>query len=173
MEIHKNINTDLQKTAKPLNFRAIPLARYQTDKNAFVRIYQLEKRDLPFVTKLSNNLDEYFRTKNIQDESKKEIITNKFLDNIKSAVEKTLSLVEGHNFDEAIWLDDNIKLTFFMNGHLQGSIIILMQIRYHDREKHYEDINMLFTGDYNNKNIYINVLLSLIKDFLFFRRFLI
>ena len=37
---------------------------------------------MPFVTKLSNNLDEYFRTKNIQDESKKEIITN-FLDTAK------------------------------------------------------------------------------------------
>lgn len=72
-------------------------------------------------------------------------------------VDLTLSLVEGHPFEEAIWLDDNIKLTFFMNGHLSGAIIVLMQIRYHDREKHYENINMLFTGDYNNKNMFFDV----------------
>lgn len=88
---------------------------------------------------------------------KKAELANEHLLYTEDDVEKTLSLVEGHNFEESIHLDDNIKLTFFMNGHLQGSIIILMQIRYHDREKHYEDINMLFTGDYNNKNIFFDV----------------
>lgn len=74
-----------------------------------------------------------------------------------SDVDKTLSLVEGHPFEESIWLDNNIKLTFFMNGHLSGAIIILMQVRYHDREKHYENINMLYTGDYNNNNMFFEV----------------
>lgn len=72
-------------------------------------------------------------------------------------VENTLPLIEAHPFEESIRLDNNIKLTFFMNGHLPGAIIVLMQISYHDREKHYENINMLYTGDYNNKNIFFDV----------------
>lgn len=75
-----------------------------------------------------------------------------------SAVEETLKLVKGYPFEESIWLDDNIKLTFFMNGHLPGAIIVLMQIKYRDSSnKRYENINLLFTGDYNNKNIFFNV----------------
>lgn len=73
-------------------------------------------------------------------------------------VEETLKLVKGHPFNESIWLDDNIKLTFFMNGHLPGAICILMQIKYRDdSHQYYEDINLLFTGDYNNKNIFFDV----------------
>lgn len=72
-------------------------------------------------------------------------------------VETTLSLIVPHPFEESIWLDDNIKLTFFMNGHLPGAIMILIQIRYHDKDKHYENINMLFTGDYHNKNMFFDV----------------
>lgn len=73
MEITTNFN--IQPTKTP-NFKAIPLARYQTGKNAFVKIYQLEKKDMPFIKKLNNNLEKYFKDNNIQDESKKEIITN-------------------------------------------------------------------------------------------------
>ena len=36
-------------------------------------------------------------------------------------VQKTLALVEGYPFEESIWLDENIKVTLFMNGHLQGA----------------------------------------------------
>lgn len=72
-------------------------------------------------------------------------------------VDKTLELIEGHNFEESIWLDENIKITFFMNGHLPGAVAFLLQVKYHSREKHYEDINMLFTGDYNNKNVFFDV----------------
>jgi len=73
-------------------------------------------------------------------------------------VDKTLSLVEGHPFEKSIRLDNNIKLTFFMNGHLPGAIIILMQIHYNDRSgKFYKDINLLYTGDYNNKNMFFDV----------------
>lgn len=73
-------------------------------------------------------------------------------------VDETLKLVKGHPFEESIWLDDNIKLTFFMNGHLPGAIIVLMQIKYRDSsDNYYENINLLFTGDYNNKNIFFDV----------------
>lgn len=75
-----------------------------------------------------------------------------------SDVDETLKLVKGYPFEESIWLDDNIKLTFFMNGHLPGAIIVLMQINYCDSsDKYYEKINLLFTGDYNNKNVFFDV----------------
>lgn len=73
-------------------------------------------------------------------------------------VGETLKLVKGHPFEESIWLDDNIKVTFFMNGHLPGAVCILMQIKYRDgTHQYYEDINLLFTGDYNNKNVFFDV----------------
>lgn len=73
-------------------------------------------------------------------------------------VDKTLNHVKGHPFEKSFWLDENIKVTFFMNGHLPGAVIILMQIKYHDyTNKHYDDINLLFTGDYNNKNMFFDV----------------
>lgn len=74
-----------------------------------------------------------------------------------SDVEKTLELVKGHSYEDSFNLDENIKLTFFMNGHLPGAVLILMQIKYREYGKHYEDINLLFTGDYHNKNIFFNV----------------
>ena len=75
-------------------------------------------------------------------------------------VDKTLHQVVGHNYEESFYLDEkkNIKVTFFMNGHLPGAVIILMQVRYNDDSgKHYEPINKLFTGDYNNKNMFFDV----------------
>lgn len=75
-----------------------------------------------------------------------------------SDVKQTLGLVKGHPFEESIWLDENIKCTFFMNGHLPGAVCVLMQIKYRDSShQYYEDINLLFTGDYNSKNIFFDV----------------
>ena len=72
-------------------------------------------------------------------------------------VDEALKHVKGHNYEESVWLDDNIKVTFFKNGHLPGAACILMQIKNRSHEKHYEDINILFTGDYNNKNLFFDV----------------
>lgn len=72
-------------------------------------------------------------------------------------VEQTLNCIKPHDFEESFQLDKNIKVTFFMNGHLPGAVIILMQIKYHDSSKYYEDINVMFTGDYNNKNMFFDV----------------
>lgn len=47
----------------------------------------------------------------------------------------------------------NVKITFLNNGHLVGAALILVQISYPE----YEDINLLFTGDYNNKNMFFDV----------------
>ena len=48
---------------------------------------------------------------------------------------------------------DNVKVTFLKNGHLIGAAVILVQICYPGCD----NINLLFTGDYNNKNIFFNV----------------
>lgn len=74
-------------------------------------------------------------------------------------VDNTLELVCSHPFEESIWLDNNIKLTFFMNGHLPGAIVLLIQIRYRDKDDpyKYDNINLLYTGDYNNKNMFFDV----------------
>lgn len=56
-------------------------------------------------------------------------------------------------FDKTEYVNSNIKVTFFSNGHLPGAAIILVQISYPGSE----DINLLFTGDYNNKNMFFDV----------------
>ena len=48
----------------------------------------------------------------------------------------------------------NVKVTFFKNGHLVGAAMILVQIK-SPRTK--ETINLLFTGDYNNQNMFFKV----------------
>jgi len=47
----------------------------------------------------------------------------------------------------------NIRVTMFKNGHLVGAAVVLVQISYYGCE----DINIIFTGDYNNKNIFFDV----------------
>ncbi len=56
-------------------------------------------------------------------------------------------------YNETIRVNDNVKITFLNNGHLVGAALILVQISYPE----YEDINLLFTGDYNNKNMFFDV----------------
>jgi len=68
-------------------------------------------------------------------------------------VSRVISAIEYHNFNETFKLNDDMNVTFFMNGHLPGAAIILLQIHYYG----YEDINILFTGDYNNKNKFFTV----------------
>ena len=57
------------------------------------------------------------------------------------------------NFEEVEYVDRNIKVTFFMNGHLYGAALILVQISYPGEK----DINLLFTGDYKPQNIFFAV----------------
>ena len=57
------------------------------------------------------------------------------------------------DFDKTIALNRYIKVTFFRNGHLPGAALILIQIQFEDEDA----INLLFTGDYNNKNIFFDV----------------
>ena len=68
-------------------------------------------------------------------------------------VERTLTLLKPCKFDETVRINENVKATFLNNGHLIGAAIILVQISYPG----YEDINLLFTGDYNSKNMFFDV----------------
>ncbi len=60
------------------SFKAIPLAKYNTEPNIFVTIYQLEKRDLPFVTNFLKNINQYFKEKKISDFAHKQVMEEAF-----------------------------------------------------------------------------------------------
>lgn len=69
-------------------------------------------------------------------------------------VQRTMEKVVGCDYEETVQITPNIKATFLSNGHLIGAAMILLQISYEGCE----DINLLFTGDYNNKNMFFDVL---------------
>lgn len=64
-----------------------------------------------------------------------------------------LSKIIGCKFNREVWVNPYVKVTFLSNGHLPGAALILVQIV----RAGYEDINILFTGDYNSKNMFFNV----------------
>ena len=68
-------------------------------------------------------------------------------------VETTLNNVVGVDFNQKNQLTPNISVTFLENGHLIGAAMILIEINYPGEEP----INILFTGDYNNKNEFLNL----------------
>lgn len=78
-------------------------------------------------------------------------------------VSDTMQLVIGCDFESPIRINDNIKVTFFNNGHLYGAAIIYIKISYPGEKP----INLLFTGDYNEKNMFLD--LSPLPNWLFYR----
>lgn len=68
-------------------------------------------------------------------------------------VDDVMAKVEGIPYAETKQIHRNVKVTFFANGHLVGAALILVQISYNG----YEDINLLFTGDYNCRNEFVEV----------------
>lgn len=68
-------------------------------------------------------------------------------------VKDVMSKIIGCKFNREIFVHPFIKVTFLNNGHLPGAALILMQIV----REGYNDINILFTGDYNGKNMFFNV----------------
>ena len=68
-------------------------------------------------------------------------------------VEEVYNRLKPCKLEETVYVSPYIKVTFFDNGHLIGAAMILVQISYPGQE----DINYLFTGDYNNKNIFFNI----------------
>ena len=74
----------------------------------------------------------------------------KALDYSEATVDQVLNMTKGYEAEETVFVDEHIRITFFENGHLPGASIVLVQISYYG----YEDINYLFTGDYNEKNTF-------------------
>lgn len=70
-------------------------------------------------------------------------------ENVSETCHRLISCV----FRQNVQINDNISATFLKNGHLVGSSLILSQIKY----KNHDDINLLFTGDWNNKNMFFDV----------------
>ena len=68
-------------------------------------------------------------------------------------VANTIGQTMGVHYDVNVQINEHIKFTFLSNGHLLGSAMILLQISYPGEQ----DINILFTGDYNNKNMFFDV----------------
>lgn len=68
-------------------------------------------------------------------------------------VEKTISHLWGLNYREECQVHENVTVTMFENGHLIGSSLVLVKLRYPGEE----DINLLFTGDYKGTNMFFDV----------------
>lgn len=64
----------------------------------------------------------------------------------------TVSLCTPCPYNETIQINENVRVNLFENAHLPGAAVILVRIS----SPEYEDINLLFTGDYNNKNVFQN-----------------
>ena len=65
----------------------------------------------------------------------------------------TIERTQGFDFNKQVKISPNVTATFLKNGHLVGSAMILLQLSYPG----YEDINLLFTEDYNNKNMFFDI----------------
>lgn len=108
------------------------------------KIYLSEdtKTLLPFALndslKVINHLSEMRNTKALYDEI-----------DVGHAISQTESL----HYKARTKINDYTTVTFFQNGHLIGAALILVQIKYPGQEQ----INLLFTGDWNNKNIFFDV----------------
>lgn len=66
-------------------------------------------------------------------------------------VSQALHLIKGLNLNQTISVSDYLSVTFLGNGHIVGSSCILFQAKYPG----YEDINILFTGDYKKENLFV------------------
>lgn len=68
-------------------------------------------------------------------------------------VNKTMNHVIGYDYNKKINLSKNMLVTFLGNGHILGAASILLNIKL-AKGKY---VNMLFTGDYADKNIFFDI----------------
>ena len=66
-------------------------------------------------------------------------------------VTQILNLCVPCEYEKPIYVHPNVKVFFFKNSHIPGAAIILVKISYPGEE----DINILFTGDYNKQNDFL------------------
>lgn len=68
-------------------------------------------------------------------------------------VEKTLDLIIGSNYKKIMKPHKNIRITFYSNGHIVGAVVALIVISCPGED----DITIIHTGDYKDKNMFFNV----------------
>lgn len=68
-------------------------------------------------------------------------------------VDMALNNTIGVEFNKRTEITPYVNVTFLGNGHLVGAAMILVEVNYPGEEP----INLLFTGDYNNKNEFIDI----------------
>ena len=68
-------------------------------------------------------------------------------------VTTALSLVKSCKYGKEIKITDNIYATFLDNGHIVGSALIYVRITFQG----YDDIHLLFTGDYKSENAFLDL----------------
>lgn len=68
-------------------------------------------------------------------------------------VETTMKMVRGYNYNQWFQVREHVDIMFLSNGHLFGAAMILVRLSYPGER----DINILFTGDYNNKNLFFKL----------------
>ena len=66
---------------------------------------------------------------------------------------KVFTKIRGVEYYHPINLCENAAITLIPNGHMVGASQILFQLK----ENGYDDVNILFTGDYNNQNLFFDV----------------
>lgn len=67
--------------------------------------------------------------------------------------QRTLKLITPVMYNKIFRPMEGVKVTFINNGHLIGAAMILVQISY----RGHGTINLLFTGDYNGKNMFFKI----------------
>lgn len=68
-------------------------------------------------------------------------------------VPNAMVLTEGYVYNQPIKINENITLTFVPNGHLPGAAMVYVQVHCPGED----DINIKFTGDYNDHNLFYDV----------------
>lgn len=68
-------------------------------------------------------------------------------------VKDSLGQIVSVSWNKTVQLSENINATFFRNGHILGASLILVEMSFPG----YENIYILFTGDYSPKNTFFDV----------------
>ena len=110
-------------------------------------LIKMNYRNKIYATKVTGNiipdsLDDNYRI--MCRESKKGGVQTYSYDEVELVVKR----LRKKNFNERIKITDNMEIIFLKNGHLFGAAMIYIRCSFDG----HEDINLLFTGDYKEKN---------------------
>ena len=95
------------------NFKAIPLAKYGylNDKAKDVVVYQLEKRDIDYLRRITQNIETFYQRYEINDESTKQVV--------KEAVDAGIEILSEPKYKE-----EKAKVLLALSGDEPSAILI-------------------------------------------------